>query len=284
MPYTTTQDMLFHARDNGYAVVGLAAYNLETVKTLITTASRLGAPLMIQTTPRTMDHFGVEYIVSIVKIAASHVSTPVALHLDHGDTLTRVELCLQHGYSSIMIDGSHLPYKENVILVKEAVNMAHAVGIAVEAELGRVGGVEDDITVQEYEQMFTNPDTVADFVESTGLDSLAIAMGTAHGMYHRTPELNLNLLAKVRQLTDVPIVLHGASGVPDEAVQQAIVGGIAKVNIATELKIAYAQALREFMVAHPDETDSRKYLSPALQAYENVVVHKLQIAGAVNQY
>ncbi len=284
MPYTTTQDMLLHAQQHGYAVVGLAAYSLETMKILVETADRLGAPLMIQTTPRIVDHFGVEYIVSMVKIAASHVNIPVALHLDHGDTLQRVSLCLETGYSSIMIDGSRLPYEQNVALVQEAVYRAHACGVAVEAELGRIGGVEDDVRVEDYEKMLTDPDTVSDFVMRTHIDSLAIAMGTAHGMYRATPRLNLSLLKRVTEVTSIPIVLHGASGVPDDSVQAAIAIGIAKVNIATELKIAYAGALRDFLQRYPDETDVRKYLRPALDAYVDVVEHKLKVAGAVGRY
>ncbi len=284
MPYTTTQDMLLHAQQHRYAVVGLAAYNLEMVKTLVATADKWGAPLMIQTTPRIMDHFGVEYIVSIVKIAASHVNIPVALHLDHGDTLERVSLCLETGYSSIMIDGSSLPYAQNVALVTEAVRRAHAFGVAVEAELGRIGGVEDDVRVEDHKKMFTDPDTVADFVERTQIDSLAIAMGTAHGMYRDTPNLNLSLLKRVTDVINVPIVLHGASGVPDEMVQAAIAGGIAKVNIATELKIAYADAMRDYLLKHPGESDTRKYLRLALDAYAEVVTHKLKVAGAVGRY
>lgn len=284
MPLVTTQEMLRNSQNEGYAVVGFAAYNLETVKTLVHTADKLGAPLMIQTTPGTIDNAGIEYLAAIVRIAAEKASIPVALHLDHGESLERVKQCLDNGYTSIMIDGSSLPYEENIKLVQEAVQLAHAKGVPVEAELGQIGGVEDDLSVDEADARYTDPDLAADFVERTGLDSLAIAIGTAHGLYKGEPKLDINRLAEIRKKVSVPLILHGASGVPDHTILQTIQNGIAKINIATELKIPFANGLRQFFIDHPNESDPRKYFKPAQQAYASVVEEKIRLAGADRRY
>ena len=284
MPYSTTSEMLADAKSKGYAVVGFSVYNLETAKELVHTANRLRAPLIIQTTPKTIDLFGLEYITAIVRIAANAVGTPVSLHLDHGNSFNLAIKCLEHGYSSIMIDGSHLPYNENVGLVHEVVTRAHAIGVPVEAELGRIGGVEDDLSVEEQDAGYTDPNAAADFVERTGIDSLAVSIGTAHGMYHRPPKLNFELLRKIRSVVPIPLVLHGASGIPDHAIQQAIQSGISKINIATELKLEFATALRDFLSSHPNEIEPRSYLAPALNAYAKVVEHKIALANAVNRF
>lgn len=280
MPLVTSRDMLAKAQQGGYAVVGFAAYNLETVRTLVETADMLKAPLMIQTTPGTIDNAGIEYLSALVRVAAEKASIPIALHLDHGDSLDRVRLCLEHGYTSIMIDGSHLPYEENVALVSEAVKMAHAKGVPVEAELGQIGGVEDDLQVDEKNAGYTDPDQAADFVERTGLDSLAVAIGTAHGLYIHEPKLDVERLSAIRQRVSVPLVLHGASGVPDELVRETVRRGIAKINIATELKHPFAHSLRDYFQEHPGETDPRKYFKPAQKAYAAVVEEKIRLAHA----
>lgn len=280
MPLVTTQDMFRKAQQEGYAIVGLAAYNLETVRTLVETAERLQSPVMIQTTPGTIDNAGIEYLSALVKIAAEKSSFPVALHLDHGNSLERVKQCLENGYTSIMIDGSALPYEENVALVREAVKLAQAKGVPVEAELGQIGGVEDDLVVSEANAGFTDPDLAADFVARTGLDSLAIAIGTAHGLYKGTPKLDLERLSQIREKVSVPLVLHGASGVPDALIRDTVQLGITKINIATELKIPFAQALRQFLHEHPEESDPRKYFKAAQQAYAAVVEEKIRLVGS----
>ena len=283
MPLVTTQDMFKKAKQDSYAIVGLAAYNLETVKTLVETAESLQSPVMIQTTPGTINNAGIEYLSALVKIAAEKASIPVALHLDHGTTLDLVKLCLEHGYTSIMIDGSALAYEENVAMVREAVKLAHAKGVPVEAELGRIGGVEDDLAVSEANAGYTDPDTAVDFVTRTGLDSLAIAIGTAHGLYKGTPKLDLKRLSQIREKVSVPLILHGASGVPDELVRETIKLGIIKINIATELKIPFAQALRQFLSEHPKESDPRKYFKVAQQAYAAVVEEKIRLVGSLQR-
>ncbi|MCF8566669.1 tagatose-bisphosphate aldolase subunit GatY [Alicyclobacillus tolerans] len=284
MPLTTTVEMFKKARQEGYAVVGFAAYNLETVRTLVETADELKAPLMVQTTPSNIDNAGIEYLAAIVKIAAEKASIPVALHLDHGDSIERVKLCLEHGYTSVMIDGSALPYEENMALVQEAVKLAHAKGVPVEAELGRVGGVEDDLSVDEADARYTNPELATEFVEKTGLDSLAIAIGTAHGLYKGEPKLDFERLSLIASKVAVPLVLHGASGVPDESIRETVRRGIAKINIATELKIPFADGLREYFRENPDGSDPRQIFKPAQRNYAAVVKEKILLAGAANRY
>jgi tagatose 1,6-diphosphate aldolase GatY/KbaY len=284
VPLTTTYEMFEKASREGYAVVGFAAYNLETVRTLVETADELGAPVMVQTTPSNIDNAGIEYLAAIVKIAAEKVSIPVALHLDHGDSIDRVRLCLEHGYTSVMIDGSTLPYEENVALVRQAVELAHTRGVPVEAELGHVGGLEDDQSVDEANAHYTDPELAAEFVERTGLDSLAIAIGTAHGLYKGEPKLDFERLSEIRSRVSVPLVLHGASGVPDESIRETIRRGITKINIATELKIPFAAGLREYFQKHPEDSDPRRIFKLAQRNYAAVVQEKIRLAGAAGRY
>lgn len=269
--------MYAQAQHAGYAVAGFAAYNLETIRTLVETADRLHAPVIIQTTPSNIDNMGIEYLVAIVKVAADKAQVPVALHLDHGDSLERVALCVQHGFTSVMIDGSALPYEDNVALAREAVRIAHPFDVPVEAELGHVGGVEEE------QGLYTDPELAKAYVDDTGIDSLAIAIGTAHGLYKGEPKLDLARLAVIRSRVSVPLVLHGASGVPDPLVRACIERGITKINIATELKIPYARALRQFLADHPDESDPRKYFQPGQSAYAQVVAGKIALVGAGGQ-
>lgn len=283
MPLVTTHAMYAQAQQAGYAVAGFAAYNLETIRTLVATADSLHAPVIIQTTPSNIDNMGIEYLVAIVKVAAAKAEVPVALHLDHGDSLERVALCVQHGFTSVMIDGSALPYEDNVALAREAVRIAHPFGVPVEAELGHVGGVEEELLPEVEQGLYTDPELATAYVADTGIDSLAIAIGTAHGLYKGEPKLDLARLAVIRSRVSVPLVLHGASGVPDHSVRACIERGITKINIATELKIPYARALRQFLADHPDESDPRKYFKPGQSAYAEVVAGKIALVGAGGQ-
>lgn len=284
MSLVSSKEMLARARQEGYAVVGFAAYNLETVKAAIDMAETLRAPLLIQTTPSTLAHAGIDYMASMVKIRAEKAGIPVALHLDHGNSLELVKQCIAHGFTSVMIDGSELPYEENIHLTKSVVEVAHRAGVVVEAELGRIGGVEDDRTVDEEAARHADFALVEDFVDRTGIDSFAPAIGTAHGMYQSVPSLDLSLLGNIAQVVSLPIVLHGASGLPDYLVKDAIKAGIAKINIATELKVQFARSLRSYLVDHPEETDIRKYIGEAVLAYKAVVEQKIRLAGACGTY
>ncbi len=283
MGLVSSREMVERARQGGYAVAGFAAYNLETIKALCMTARELQAPVLLQTTGSTIDNAGLAYIARLARMEADDFDVSVALHLDHGASLDRVRACLEAGYTSIMVDGSHLAYEENVALVQAAVKLAHFSGVPVEAELGRIGGVEEDLRVDDHDASLTDPDQAQDFVRRTGCDFLAPAIGTAHGMYHGVPALDFSRLSALRTALSVPLVLHGASGLPDALVQQAIGAGASKINIASELKEAFGNALREYLLDHPQENDPRRYFQPAILAYRQVVADKIRLVGSVGK-
>ena len=279
MPLVNTKKMLEDARENKYAVGAFNVHNLETLKAVAKAAYEMRSPLILQTTPGTIKHAGEDYIAAMAKVASEKYDIPIALHLDHGNSFDLVVKCIRAGYTSVMIDGSMLSYEENVELTKKVVEVAHAAGVTVEAELGSIVGVEDDMYVKEDKSAFTDPKMAADFVEKTGVDSLAIAIGTAHGMYKGEVKLDFERLKEIASLVDIPLVLHGASGVPDELVKKAIALGICKLNIATELKIPFANAIKEVFKNNPDESDPRKFLAPGEKAIEEVVKEKIKLFG-----
>ncbi len=240
----------------------------------------MNSPVIIQSTPGTLRHAGIEYISAIVKEAAAKYDIPIALHMDHCPSYDMLVDCLRHGYTSLMVDGSHFVYEENVELVKSVVKMAHAVGVQIEGEIGRIGGVEDDMFVNEADASFTVPAEAKKFVEDTGVDSLAIAIGTAHGMYKGEPKLDYDRIAEIKAIVDVPLVMHGASGVPDASVKKAIELGMTKINIATELKNPMAAAIRE-VFSDPEENDPRNYMGAAREAVKAVVMDKIKLCGTV---
>jgi tagatose 1,6-diphosphate aldolase GatY/KbaY len=271
--------MLEDAKKNKYAVGAFNVHNLETLKAVAKAAYEMRSPLILQTTPGTIKHAGEDYIAAMAKVASEKYDIPIALHLDHGNSFDLVVKCIRAGYTSVMIDGSMLSYEQNVELTKKVVEVAHAAGVTVEAELGSIVGVEDDMYVKEDKSAFTDPEMAADFVEKTGVDSLAIAIGTAHGMYKGEVKLDFERLKEIASLVDIPLVLHGASGVPDELVKKAIALGICKLNIATELKIPFANAIKEVFKNNPDESDPRKFLAPGERAIEEVVKEKIKLFG-----
>lgn len=280
MALVSSKEILNDAFQNHYAVGAFAAHNLEILKAVCDRAERLGAPIIIQTTPGTIKYLGVERIVSMVRATAEKAKIPIALHLDHGDSFDTAMNCLRAGYTSIMIDGSHLPFEENINLVRSVVRAAHPMGVPVEAELGRIGGVEDDFDVDLANALLTDPSTAKIFVEDTGIDFFAPAFGTAHGLYKKNPELHFDLLEEIRNEVNIPIVMHGASGVPDEDLIKALRYGVAKVNFSTELKIAFVQCLREYLLMHTGEIDPRKYFVPAMEAVGDIVEKKIELLGS----
>lgn len=279
MPLVNTKKMLEDAKKNKYAVGAFNIHNLETLKAVVKAAYEMRSPLILQTTPGTIKHAGEDYIAAMAKVASEKYDIPIALHLDHGNSFDLVVKCIRAGYTSVMIDGSMLSYEQNVELTKKVVEVAHAAGVTVEAELGSIVGVEDDMYVKEDKSAFTDPEMAADFVEKTGVDSLAIAIGTAHGMYKGEVKLDFERLKEIASLVDIPLVLHGASGVPDELVKKAIALGICKLNISTELKIPFANAIKEVFKNNPDESDPRKFLAPGERAIEEVVKEKIKLFG-----
>ncbi|MDN4594834.1 class II fructose-bisphosphate aldolase [Polycladomyces subterraneus] len=281
MGLVTSKGLLEAARDKQYAVCGFAFHNLELLQAVVAGAERMRAPVILQTTPATIEAVGLNYLVHLARAAAESVSIPVVLHLDHGRDYETALRCLRAGYTSIMIDGSRLPWEENAALVKKVTEAAHAVGVPVEAELGRVPDAADVSTTAE--DTYTDPFEAARFVAETGCDSLAVAIGTAHGVYRGKPRLDLDRLATIAREVPVPLVLHGASGLPDESVRQAVARGIAKINISTELKLPYATALRSYLHDHPSEADPRKYVQNGKRAVQKVVEEKLRLSGSAGR-
>lgn len=279
-----TKEMLLRAQKEGYAVPAFNIHNLETIQVIVETAAELGSPVILAGTPGTFSYAGRDYIQAIVEVAAKKYQVPIALHLDHHETLEDIKASVELGTKSVMIDASHHPFEENVKIVKEVVDYAHANGATVEAELGRLGGQEDDLVVDEADSFFTDPKAAKEFADKTGIDSLAVAIGTAHGLYAAEPKIDFERLEQIREVVDIPLVLHGASGIPEADVRRCIELGCTKVNIATELKIPFSSHLREYLVQHPEANDPRKYMEPAKTAMKAVVAEKIKMCMSNNRY
>ena len=280
MPLVTVKELLDKAEAGEYAVGAFNCNNMEIVQAIAAAAEAEKAPVIIQASQGAIKYAGLDYIVGLVNIAAKNSKIPVALHLDHGTSFEQVIKCIREGFTSVMIDGSKYPLEENIALTKKVVEIARAVGVSTEAELGKIGGTEDDITVLEKEAMLTDPEEAKIFVEQTGVDSLAVAIGTAHGQYKFDPELDFDRLAKIRSLVNIPIVLHGSSGVPDKDIQKAISLGVRKVNIDTNIREAFVKGVREVINKDAKEIDPRKILGPAREAMIAIVREKIRIFGS----
>lgn len=241
----TSSEMLNKAREGGYAVGAFNVENMEMVQSAIEAAEELNAPILLQTTPSTVKYAGLDLYYSMVATQAAKAKVPVALHLDHGSSFALCAQALRAGYTSIMIDGSKLPLEENIALTRKVVEMCEPAGIPVEGEIGRVGGKEDDTECEEAG--YTIPEEAVRFERETGLSSMAVGVGTAHGVYKTKPVLNTYLIQQLRGMLTVPMVLHGASGLSDETIRECIHNGICKVNFATELRIAYTKGVREVL-------------------------------------
>jgi len=257
--------------------------NMEILQAIIEAAEEENSPVFIQASQGGIKYAGIEYIAGMAKVAAEKAKVPIALNLDHGTSFTQVVQCVRHGFSAVMIDGSKLPFEENIAITQKVIEVAHPNNVSVEAELGKIGGVEDDIKVSERDATFTDPDEAAEFAERTGCDALAIAIGTAHGVYKGEPRLDFDRLAEISKRTDVPLVLHGASGVSDEAIRKAVPFGICKINIDTELRVAFAKAVRKVVAEQPDEYDPRKILGPAKEAMKEVARAKMRLFGSAGK-
>lgn len=262
------------AREQCRAVAALNFYNAETLRAHINAANQADTPLIIQTTEATINYLGIDMAVSMAGAAAREMSRPVALHLDHGASFELAKRCVAAGYTSVMIDGSKLPFEQNVEVTRRVVEMAHTHGVSVEGELGHVTQNADggDIT-----QLFTRPDDAKKFVEETGVDALAVAVGTAHGFYKGEVRLDFPRLREIRDAVgDTALVLHGGSGVPDELLWEAIRCGIAKINFGTELKNAFTLAVKKSLL-DSDEIDLRKTFAPAIKAVQEVSASKIRV-------
>ena len=277
MALISSIDFLKKAQEKGVAIAAFNVHNMETIQAVMAGAAAENAPVIIQTTPGTLKHAGIHNIAAIVKAEAKLYNIPVALHVDHCPSFETIVKCIQYGYTSVMIDAAHMSYEGNVELVKKVVEMAHYAGVAVEAELGRIGGTEDDMFINEREAAFTIPEEAKAFADATGIDSLAIAIGTAHGVYKGEPKLDFERLCAIRKVVGIPLVLHGASGVPDDSIREALIRGIAKINIATELKLPMAEAIKASFAKNKDESDPRNYMGDAKKAVMAVVREKIRL-------
>ncbi|HHY92095.1 MAG TPA: class II fructose-1,6-bisphosphate aldolase, partial [Firmicutes bacterium] len=262
MSLVTIAALMPQAEAKSYAVGAFNANNLEFVQAIVAAAEEKKSPVIIQASQGAIKYAGLEQITAMVQTAAERASVPVALHLDHGTDFDQVMRCIRAGFTSVMIDASKLPLAENIALVRRVVEVAHAVGVSVEAELGRIGGTEEHITVSDREALFTDPGEAEEFVGATGVDTLAVAIGTAHGPYKGEPKLDFERLSAIRARVGIPIVLHGSSGVPDAAIREAVARGIRKINIDTDLRQSFVARLREVMAERPAEYDPRKLLGP----------------------
>lgn len=299
MPLVTTKKMFEDAYKGKYAVGAFNVNNMEIVQAIVDAAKEVDAPLILQVSAGARKYAKPAYLKKLVEAAVIDSGLDIALHLDHGDTFEICKQCIDDGFTSVMFDGSHLPYEENIAVTKQVVEYAHARGVVVEAELGKLAGVEDEVNVKAEDATYTDPNQAVDFVKRTGVDSLAIAIGTSHGAYKFKGEAKLDfdrLETISRLLPDFPIVLHGASsvvqefvqmcnefggsipgaqGVPEDMLRRAGTMGVCKINIDTDLRLAMTGAIRKFLAENPSEFDPRKYLGVGRDAIQGMVKHKL---------
>ena len=276
------------AEKRGYAVGAFNVNNLEAVQAVLRAAEKLKSPVVIQTTEGAIKYAGLNELFAIVKAAAAEVSVPVALHLDHGHDFELIKKCVQIGYSSVMIDGSALPYKENVAITRRVVKYAHAHKVFVQAELGRLQGLEDWLKTGANQAFLTEPEEAERFVAETKVDAFAVAIGNYHGvekvLKNKPLKLDLKRLEKIDKLVKAPLVLHGASGFPAGQLKRAIKAGVRVINIDSDLRIAFVQAEKKFLRENTNEYDPRHVLAPATEAMQKMVEGKMKIFGRVGKF
>lgn len=301
MPLVTSKEMFEKAYKGGYAIGAFNVNNMEIIQGITEAAKEVNAPLILQVSSGARKYANHTYLMKLVEAAIEETGLPICLHLDHGDTFELCKSCIDGGFTSVMIDGSHHSYEDNVKLTKQVVEYAHARGVTVEGELGRLAGIEDDVNVSAEDASYTDPEQVYDFVTRTGVDSLAIAIGTSHGAYKfkpgQNPKLRFDILEKIQEkLPGFPIVLHGASsvipelveminanggkmpdaiGIPEEMLRQAAKMAVCKINIDSDLRLAMTATIRKHFADHPEHFDPRQYLSPARSAIKDLVKNKL---------
>lgn len=301
MPLVTTKEMFENAYKGGYAIGAFNVNNMEIIQGITEAAKEVNAPLILQVSAGARKYANHTYLMKLVEAAVIETGLPIALHLDHGDSFELCKSCIDGGFTSVMIDGSHLPFEENIALTKKVVEYAHERGVVVEGELGRLAGIEDAVNVSDEDAMYTNPDEVQEFVEKTGVDSLAIAIGTSHGAYKfkpgQKPQLRFDILEEIQnRLPGFPIVLHGASsvvpefveminkyggnmpdaiGIPEDMLRKAASMAVCKINIDSDLRLAMTASIRKYMTENPSHFDPRQYLKPARAAIKELVKHKI---------
>ncbi|OHR66632.1 fructose-bisphosphate aldolase [Bacillus sp. HMSC76G11] len=283
MPLVSMKEMLIQAKDNKYAVGQFNINNLEFTQAILQAAQEENSPVILGVSEGAARYMGgFKLIVTMVKelMEEYKVTVPVAIHLDHGSSLEKCVQAIHAGFTSVMIDGSHHPLEENIELTKRVVEVAHAVGVSVEAELGRIGGQEDDIIDDVESAYYAIPSECDQLVRETGVDCFAPALGSVHGPYKGEPNLGFDRMKEVMELTGVPLVLHGGTGIPTKDIQKAIMFGSAKINVNTESQISATKAVREVLAAKPNEYDPRKFLAPAREAIKATVKGKMREFGS----
>ncbi len=280
MPLVTTKGMLVDARKRNYAVGAFNANNMEMAQGIVAAAEEEDAPVIVQVSQGGGKYAGLKEMAAVVKVLARNAKIPVALHLDHGVNYTYNILAFKAGFTSLMFDGSRLDFEENVAITKKIVMTGHIAGIPVEAELGEVPKNPDEMDAEELREYMTDPDRAKQFVEMTGVDFLAVAVGSMHKMKTQAAQLNIDLIEEIRNTIDVPLVLHGASGVTDESVKKAIKAGINKVNVHTHLAKNFTSEVRKVLNNNPEMVDLRKYLDKGRTALKEEVKKKINLFGA----
>ena len=310
MSLVNTKEMLQKAYKENYAVGAFNVNNMEIVQGITKACQDLNSPVILQVSAGARKYASHTYLIKLVEAAIAETSVPSALHLDHGDSFELCKNCIDGGFTSVMIDGSNLPYEENIKLAKQVVEYAHSKNVTVEAELGRLAGIEDNVQVADENAFYTDPAQVEDFVARTGVDSLAIAIGTSHGAYKfkpgQKPQLRFDILKEIEsRLPNFPIVLHGASsiipefvdminsnggqmpnaiGIPEEMLRDAAKMAVCKINIDSDLRLAMTATIRKYFSENPNHFDPRQYLKPAREAIYNMVSHKIQtVLGSKNK-
>ena len=300
MGLVTTKEMFKKSMDEGFAIGAFNVNNMEIIQGIVDAAAEAKSPVILQASSGAIKYAGIDYLMKMVEAATIvHPELPIALHLDHGPDFETCKMCIDAGFTSVMIDGSKYDFEENVALTKKVVDYAHEKGVVVEAELGKLAGIEDDVNVAEKDAMYTDPEQAEEFVKRTGCDSLAIAIGTSHGAYKfkGDAKLRFDILAEIKKrIPETPIVLHGASsvmpnllelcntyggdipgakGVPDEMLVEASKSGVSKINVDTDLRLALTGGIRKVFVEEPGAFDPRKYLTPARELIKETVKHKI---------
>ena len=308
MPLVTTKEMFEKSMEEGFAIGAFNINNMEIIQGIVDAAQKQNSPVILQASSGAIKYARIKYLMKMVEAAVEETNIPIAIHLDHGPDFERCKMCIDNGFTSVMIDGSKYSFEENVALTKKVVDYAHERGVVVEAELGQLAGIEDDVNVSEEDAKYTDPDQAKEFVERTGCDSLAIAIGTSHGAYKFKGEarLRMDILKQVKEkIPNTPIVLHGAStvipelvetcnsyggdipgakGVPDEILHEASLSGVSKINVDTDLRLAFTGEIRKSLAENPSAFDPRKYLTPAREKITEVVEHKIKdVFGSSNK-
>ena len=309
MPLVTTKEMFEKSMKEGFAIGAFNVNNMELIQGIVDAAAENNSPVILQASSSAIKYARINYLMKMVEAAVEeHPNIPIAIHLDHGPDFETCKMCVDNGFTSVMFDGSKYDFEENIRLTKEVVDYAHAHGVVVEAELGKLAGIEDDVNVSASDAMYTDPAQAEEFVRRTGVDSLAIAIGTSHGAYKFKGEakLRFDILKQIKErIPNTPIVLHGAStvipelvnmcneyggnipgakGVPDEILHEASISGVSKINVDTDLRLAMTAGIRKVFVEDPSAFDPRKYLIPARELVKETVLHKMKdVFGSANK-